>query len=106
VQALHFHACENLILRELTHINSPRNHISLNACHGSRISELHIIAPNESPNTDGIDIAESSNIIIENSKIETGNSHEVSLMEIEIKLLHSHLTGGQLFRYPLQSNIA
>lgn len=71
--ALHFHACENLILRELTHINSPRNHISLNACHGSRISKLHIIAPNESPNTDGIDIAESSNIIIENSKIETGD---------------------------------
>lgn len=71
--ALHFHACENLILRELTHINSPRNHISLNACHGSRISKLHIIAPNESPNTDGIDIAESSNIIVENSKIETGD---------------------------------
>lgn len=71
--ALHFHACENLILRELTHINSPRNHISLNACHGSHISKLHIIAPNESPNTDGIDIAESSNIIIENSKIETGD---------------------------------
>ncbi|KAK2451136.1 putative polygalacturonase [Trifolium repens] len=71
--ALHFHACENLILRELTHINSPRNHISLNACHGSHISDLHIIAPNESPNTDGIDIAESSNIIIENSKIETGD---------------------------------
>ncbi|XP_004489698.1 probable polygalacturonase At3g15720 [Cicer arietinum] len=71
--ALHFHACENLILRGLTHINSPRNHISLNACHGSHISKLHIIAPNESPNTDGIDIAESSNVIIENSKMETGD---------------------------------
>jgi len=54
----------------------------LNACHGSHISKLHIIAPNESPNTDGIDIAESSNIIIENSKIETGNSHKEILMEI------------------------
>ncbi|CAI8595161.1 unnamed protein product [Vicia faba] len=71
--ALHFHACENLIIRGLTHINSPRNHISLNMCHGSRISKLYIIAPNGSPNTDGIDIAESTNVIIENSKIETGD---------------------------------
>lgn len=74
MQALHFHECENLILTGLTHINSPRNHISLNACHGSHISELHIIAPDDSPNTDGIDIAESSNVIIQNSKMETGNS--------------------------------
>lgn len=78
MQALHFHECENLILTGLTHINSPRNHISLNACHGSHISELHIIAPDDSPNTDGIDIAESSNVIIQNSKIETGNSQTSS----------------------------
>ncbi|KAJ1398363.1 Pectin lyase fold/virulence factor [Sesbania bispinosa] len=71
--ALHFHDCENLILSGLTHFNSPRNHISLNACNGSRVSHLHIIAPDQSPNTDGIDISESSNIIIKNSKMETGD---------------------------------
>ncbi|XP_057452693.1 probable polygalacturonase At3g15720 [Lotus japonicus] len=71
--ALHFHDCENLILRRLTHINSPRNHISLNACSGAYISKLHFIAPEESPNTDAIDISESSNIKIKDSIMETGD---------------------------------
>nr|KYP36951.1 putative polygalacturonase At3g15720 family [Cajanus cajan] len=71
--ALHFRECNNLILKGLTHINSPKNHISINNCNGSLISKLHIIAPDESPNTDGIDISRSSNIVVKNSKMETGD---------------------------------
>ncbi|OIW14682.1 hypothetical protein TanjilG_33024 [Lupinus angustifolius] len=71
--ALNFHRCENLNLMDLTHINSPKNHISINMCNGSYISNLHIIAPEDSPNTDGIDISESTNIIILNSTMETGD---------------------------------
>jgi len=75
MQALHFSECNNLLVSGLTHINSPKNHISLNRCNGSLISKLHFIAPDESPNTDGIDISYSSNILIKNSKMETGKSH-------------------------------
>ncbi|KAK7395601.1 hypothetical protein VNO78_16165 [Psophocarpus tetragonolobus] len=71
--ALHFSECDNLFLSRLTHINSPKNHISINRCNGSLITKLHIIAPNESPNTDGIDISQSSNIVIKNSRMETGD---------------------------------
>ncbi|XP_027927591.1 probable polygalacturonase At3g15720 [Vigna unguiculata] len=71
--ALHFSECNNLFLNGLTHINSPKNHISINRCNGSFISKLHFIAPDQSPNTDGIDISSSSNILIKNSKIETGD---------------------------------
>ncbi|KAK7271094.1 hypothetical protein RJT34_26714 [Clitoria ternatea] len=71
--ALRFHDCENLMLRGLTSINSPKNHISLNKCNGAIVSELHIIAPHDSPNTDGIDISKSFNILINNSKMETGD---------------------------------
>ncbi|KAL2336905.1 hypothetical protein Fmac_011351 [Flemingia macrophylla] len=71
--ALHFRECNNLFLSGVTHINSPKNHISINNCNGSLISKLHIIAPDESPNTDGIDISGSSNIVIKNSKMETGD---------------------------------
>ncbi|RDY06861.1 putative polygalacturonase, partial [Mucuna pruriens] len=72
-QALHFHKCENLIVRKLSHMNSPRNHISMNMCNGSLISNLQIIAPKDSPNTDGIDISASSNIFIHHSTIQTGD---------------------------------
>ncbi|KAJ7957259.1 Pectin lyase-like superfamily protein [Quillaja saponaria] len=67
------HSCKNLQLSELTYLNNPKNHISINGCDGAQISKLRIIAPEDSPNTDGIDISESSNVRIENSFIGTGD---------------------------------
>ncbi|RYR55320.1 hypothetical protein HN51_017273 [Arachis hypogaea] len=71
--ALRFHGCGNLDLNSLNHINSPRSHISINQCNHSKISNLRISAPKESPNTDGIDISASSNILITGSTITTGD---------------------------------
>ncbi|KAJ7979172.1 Pectin lyase-like superfamily protein [Quillaja saponaria] len=71
--ALHIHNCKNLQFSRLTHLNSPRNHISISACDGANISNLRTTAPDESPNTDGIDISESTNVRIENSFMATGD---------------------------------
>ncbi|KAG7981030.1 hypothetical protein I3843_05G212100 [Carya illinoinensis] len=71
--ALHFNKCNGLQLSELSHLNSPRNHISISSCDGVHISHLNIFAPEESPNTDGIDISTSRNIEIKNSVIQTGD---------------------------------
>ncbi|KAK7316872.1 hypothetical protein RJT34_00643 [Clitoria ternatea] len=71
--SIQFLGCKNLRLSTLTLINSPRNHISIDTCTGSDISNLHIIAPKDSPNTDGIDIAGSSNILVHDSNIQTGD---------------------------------
>jgi len=72
MQAFQFTGCESLSISNLNHINSPRNHISIDSCKGTSISNLQITAPENSPNTDGIDIASSSNIIINNLSIRTG----------------------------------
>ena len=79
MQALKFIGCDNLKLGPLTHIDSPKNHISITECYGALISYLHIIAPENSPNTDGIDISRSTNIIIEHSTISTGSILNYSL---------------------------
>ncbi|XP_024634601.1 probable polygalacturonase At3g15720 [Medicago truncatula] len=71
--ALQFLGCQDLKLNDLTHRNSPRNHISIDTCKGAFISNLHIIAAPTSPNTDGIDISQSSNVFITNSFIGTGD---------------------------------
>ncbi|XVF65132.1 hypothetical protein PTKIN_Ptkin09bG0222200 [Pterospermum kingtungense] len=71
--ALHFHNCNGLRLERLTHLNSPRAHVSINNCKDVTISNLHIMAPGDSPNTDGIDISVSSNVKIEDTRIETGD---------------------------------
>ncbi|PIA42471.1 hypothetical protein AQUCO_02000130v1 [Aquilegia coerulea] len=68
-----FHNCHNLQLRGLTFIDSPKNHISINDVHGATISNLHITAPEDSENTDGIDISESTNIEIRDLIIGTGD---------------------------------
>ncbi|GAU48347.1 hypothetical protein TSUD_267720 [Trifolium subterraneum] len=71
--AIRFSNCHNLTISNLTHIDSPRNHISIDGCKDTSISNLHIAAPGDSPNTDGIDIASSTNVLINNSIMETGD---------------------------------
>jgi len=60
-------------------MNSPKNHISINSCDHAKLSDLHIIALGTSPNIDGIDISNSSNINIENSTIQTGHYNTKTL---------------------------
>ncbi|XWS72660.1 hypothetical protein CRYUN_Cryun02cG0059400 [Craigia yunnanensis] len=72
-KALHFHRCDNLKLSGLTHLNSQKNHIGVHNCNGVSISNLHIIAPADSPNTDGIDISSSTQVLISDSFIGTGD---------------------------------
>lgn len=72
LQALKILGCDHVKVGPLTHINSPKNHISIASCNDALLFGLHIIAPENSPNTDGIDISTSSNIVIEKSTISTG----------------------------------
>ncbi|KAM3705293.1 hypothetical protein ACB098_03G068200 [Castanea mollissima] len=88
-QALQFNYCNNLQLSGLTHLNSPRNHISLTACNGASLSYLHISAPASSPNTDGIDISSSTNINIHDSNIATGDD----CIAINGNSAHINITG-------------
>ncbi|KAL4592312.1 hypothetical protein LXL04_005302 [Taraxacum kok-saghyz] len=71
--ALHFHDCDGLQLRGTKHINSPKMHISINGCDGVDIGNVQILAPGDSPNTDGIDISGSSHVNIHDSNIQTGD---------------------------------
>ncbi|XP_058766967.1 probable polygalacturonase At3g15720 [Vicia villosa] len=71
--AVRFIGCSKLKLGPLRHINSPRNHIGIGSCNGALLSGLQITAPENSHNTDGIDIASSSNIFVEQSTISTGD---------------------------------
>lgn len=72
-QALTFNRCYRLQLKGFTSINPPRSHITLTSCKKAIIKNLHLIAPGESPNTDGIDISGSRDIQVLNSFIGTGD---------------------------------
>ncbi|CAK8536716.1 unnamed protein product [Lathyrus sativus] len=68
-----FIRCEGLTISNLTHSDSPKNHMSITSCKEVSISNLKMIAREDSPNTDGIDIANSTNVIIKDSTITTGD---------------------------------
>lgn len=72
MKALRFSHCNNLQVRGLRHVNSQKNHVSINGCNDTIISGLVITAPRKSPNTDGIDISRSTNLRILDSVMATG----------------------------------
>lgn len=43
-------------------------------CNHASISKLNILAPEDSPNTDGIDVAHSTDVKIQNCNIGTGST--------------------------------
>ncbi|XP_051135452.1 polygalacturonase-like [Andrographis paniculata] len=72
-KALRFQSCVNLRVEGLKHLNSPRNHVSIKGCQNGKFSGLHMMAPEDSPNTDGIDITDSVGINVHNNTMETGD---------------------------------
>ena len=72
-QSLRFDFVTNSTISHLTSINSKNAHVNLFACKGIMIDNIHLQAPADSPNTDGIHIGTSSTIEISNSIIATGD---------------------------------
>ncbi|KAH7834706.1 hypothetical protein Vadar_018811 [Vaccinium darrowii] len=70
---LTFNSCNNLQVSGVSITNAPRNHISITNCATVTISNIKIITPDTTPNTDGIDIAQSTRIQIQHSDIQTGD---------------------------------
>ncbi|PON88995.1 Glycoside hydrolase [Trema orientale] len=71
--AVKFLSCKNCSLSNIHFINSSQAHVSIRNCDGININNLTIEAPGNSPNTDGIHIHASQNLIINNIDIGTGD---------------------------------
>lgn len=73
---MYIHGCNNFKIRGLTFENSPMKHLAVGQTSGGEITELTIIAPGESPNTDGIYLQNCQHISISNSIIGTGTVYD------------------------------
>lgn len=72
MQVISFEQCNDLRVRYLSIIDSPRAHVTVDGCNNAVFSHIHIRAPGDSPNTDGFDISASKYITIQDSIIGTG----------------------------------
>ncbi|XP_058071561.1 exopolygalacturonase-like [Magnolia sinica] len=71
--SLKFVQMRNTLVKGITSLNSKHFHYGLVDCTNFRATGFKIIAPDESPNTDGIHIERSTGITIDSAKIGTGD---------------------------------
>lgn len=71
--AVTFYDCKNLKVKNLRFKDSQQMHVVFERCFNVFVSNLIVRAPEDSPNTDGIHVAETQNIDIINCDIGTGD---------------------------------
>ncbi|XP_010921896.1 probable polygalacturonase At1g80170 [Elaeis guineensis] len=71
--AVTFHRSKHLTIHDLTLMNSQQMHMAFTTCSHVRASRLKVVAPAESPNTDGIHISASVSVVVADTMIRTGD---------------------------------
>lgn len=73
IQSMRFDFISNGHVTGITSLNPKFFHINVLGCKNFVIEHVNTIAPEQSPNTDGIHIGRSNGVIIANTKISTGD---------------------------------
>ncbi|CAI9754494.1 unnamed protein product [Fraxinus pennsylvanica] len=103
----------NSSIEGITSMNSKMFHVHVNNCDGLVINHVSILAPEDSPNTDGIHVGASNNVHISNAKIATGDdcislgpgSTNIDISSIKCGPGHG-ISIGSLGKYPDEENVA
>lgn len=61
-------------MKGLTFQNSQQMHFVISRSNSVRVNGVMVSSPEDSPNTDGIHITESTNVVLQDCKIGTGDS--------------------------------
>ncbi|KAF6162336.1 hypothetical protein GIB67_008465 [Kingdonia uniflora] len=72
-RSITFNYANNVVISGLTSINSQSMHIVVNGCNNVVIKGVNIVAPEQSPNTDGIHVQRSTGVTILDTSIKTGD---------------------------------
>lgn len=73
MQALRFYGSSNVVVTGITIQNSPKAHLKFDSCVTIQVSGITISSPEDSPNTDGIHLQNSQNVVIHSSDLACGN---------------------------------
>lgn len=73
MQSMTFNWANNIVISGLTSINSQQTHLVINSCNNVKVKNVKVMAPDQSPNTDGIHVQSSTNVMITGSTLQTGD---------------------------------
>ncbi|XP_016574353.2 polygalacturonase At1g48100 isoform X1 [Capsicum annuum] len=71
--ALRFYGCSNVVVTGIIIQNSPKAHLKFDNCAAVQVSGITVSSPGDSPNTDGIHLQNSQNVVINSSDIACGD---------------------------------
>ncbi|XP_002529098.2 polygalacturonase [Ricinus communis] len=92
-RSITFNWANNVIISGLTSINSQTMHLVINSCNNVQVRNVKLIAPDQSPNTDGIHVQTSTGVTITGSTLQTGDDC-ISIGPGTRNLLMSHIKCG------------
>lgn len=72
IQALRFYGSFNVTVTGITIQNSPQCHLKFDNCNGVLVYSLSVSSPGDSPNTDGIHLQNSQNVLIHTTDLSCG----------------------------------
>ncbi|XP_047311093.1 polygalacturonase-like [Impatiens glandulifera] len=72
-RSLTFNWANDIVIDGLKSMNSQFMHLVINSCNNVMVRNLRILAPDESPNTDGIHVQHSTGVTISTCTIRTGD---------------------------------
>lgn len=73
MQSITFNWANDVVISGLLSINSQLTHIVINSCNNVMVRKVRTIAPDQSPNTDGIHVQSSTGVTIIDSRFKTGD---------------------------------
>lgn len=74
LQALRFYGSSKVTVTGITIVNSPQFHLKFDDCNGVQVFDMSVSSPGDSPNTDGIHLQNTQNVVIHGTKLACGNS--------------------------------
>ncbi|WCJ21827.1 Pectin lyase-like superfamily protein [Euphorbia peplus] len=92
-RSITFNFANDVIVSGLTSINSQVTHLVVNSCKNVQVRNVKMIAPDESPNTDGIHVQGSNNVTIYGSTLRSGDDC-ISIGPGTFNLHMSHIKCG------------
>lgn len=78
-QLIAFKSCQRVTVEDVKTLNPPNTHYSFKNCDGITIRGIVAEAPDESPNTDALNLSNVRNVLIEKCRISTGDDNIVLL---------------------------
>lgn len=73
MQSITLNWANDVVISGLTSINSQLSHMVINSCSNVLVRNVNLIAPSQSPNTDGIHVQSSTGVTITATSLKTGD---------------------------------